>query len=226
MFSLDVRIMSVPERAAAALALVERLVPQVREATDAGYRVSMPVVERGVEPRGPWWGNARCWQSVIASGASHGLVLNDDIRCCADLVLTACQLAEVVGDAVVTFATTCARHLNLVRLGAGCAPLAWLVATPYCTGWANLMPVAIAGDGLAWIEAQPSGRWAYPENDDPKWRAYFAAAGTRVLLTVPNLVEHPDELPTTIQHRCAEKVHAAWYAGDDFCAAGLAWNKI
>ncbi|MBB5872570.1 hypothetical protein F4553_006004 [Allocatelliglobosispora scoriae] len=127
---------------------------------------------------------ARLAWRAAAPGATHLLVVQDDMRLTADFA-DRCRLAAAAlpGEILCFFSEWGSRTSHAVRLatieGASWVP----VLDPYIPTTAVLLPVAVA-EGLADFAESATGP------DDVQVLRYAAEAGLTPLVSVPNLAEH------------------------------------
>jgi hypothetical protein len=129
---------------------------------------------------------------VAFSGAerfdsTHHLVLQDDVRVCADFANSVREAAEGhCGDALSLFVEWGSRTAYLARwavfTGAGAVP----VVNPYMPTPALILPRGLALDMGRYL------RGADGRSDDRAALRFLRDRGTPTLVTVPNLVEHED----------------------------------
>lgn len=136
--------------------------------------------------RGHSLGTALLAWSMVEPGATHHLVLQDDVILCEGFVDLMVAAVRTHPDAAVSmFAEWGARAGTLVRLallrGQGYAA----VADPYIPTQALVLPAAQAADFAE------KGRTA-TEPDDIALLNHLRRTGTRSVVVAPNLVQHQD----------------------------------
>ncbi len=142
------------------------------------------------EPDGPP-SSLRASQVAFSSaerfGSTHHLVLQDDVRVCADFAASVRDAAERnSGAALSLFVEWGSRTAYLTRwavfTGAGAVP----VVNPYMPTLALLLPRDLAVD-MGRFMADAEGR-----SDDRAALRFLRERGTPALVAAPNLVEHED----------------------------------
>lgn len=196
-------IQSHPARASLAHALADRLA------------ALHPVICEDPDPEagpGPWRSFELCLQT--ASGrASHLLVIQDDAETCPGFTSAVRRIARVVGDA----ALVCLWHgeyprttaLQVKRAAERGESLALITVAQWVPLVATLWPARLATQCLADVGTPPL---AYA--DDNIIGRWTTRSRTRVLVSVPNLVEHPDTLPSLMGRRITQPRRSMCYTGD------------
>jgi len=145
------------------------------------------------DPRGPRTTvrtAAAAW-SALPSGATHQLVLQDDVEPTPDF---AARLRNVVAAApdrpVSLFVDWGCVTATMVRWGALSGADLVECVDPFVPTQGVVLPSALA-PGL--VEAMTRALAAGKTDDDVVLREYLAARGTRALVTVPSLVDHADQ---------------------------------
>lgn len=143
----------------------------------------------------------RCYRECLRADvgdATHLLVVQDDAVVCEGFAAAALSAVAARPEAAVAFFVSpqCRRtsHAATVALKARSPWAAWHRADFWPTV-ASAYPVAVARDLAAWVDARkPDSR-----GDDAPCGDYFRAhPGTAALVTVPSLVQHPDDVPSLI----------------------------
>ncbi|MEE1926754.1 hypothetical protein V1J52_00910 [Streptomyces sp. TRM 70351] len=184
--SLSVSVMTHPDRMNAAERIRERLGPQVD--------VLLAVDPEPDGPRSALRSARLAFSQARESGATHHLVLQDDVEVPDGFVDSALRGVAVHPEAALSyFVEWGSRTAVLARwaalTGVGAVP----VVNPYVPTVALCLPAALAGELGGFLESE-----AYQgEADDQAVLRFVRATGTRALVTVPNLVEHSD-LPSIV----------------------------
>jgi hypothetical protein len=203
------RVMTHPARSAELGALLERLGPRLE-----------PVVDVGSE--GPWPTARRCWRAGVDSGASHVLVLQDDVRVCADFWAT---LKALVAARPAAALSLHGRHGPFAR--AASAGLRWVASRRQYTGIAHVLPRECAAELLDWT-AREAHRWHPREKSDARFRDFVRGElGQALYVPVPHPVDHRSDVTTLLpDHRSNAYWSSPSYGGDDALLAGLPWHEL
>lgn len=166
--------------------------------TDALAPLEYRVVEDEGERPDPWRGHRRCLEAAVASDAEHVVIAQDDAIPCFDF---ACHLQcaiEAEPDAVlVLFLAAQPRltaHSAMAALRAR-EPFAPLHGRDWMPAVAVSYPRAACESILEWADGVP-GR--HSRSDDHMLGRWARETNARVLVTVPSLVQHPDDVPSVI----------------------------
>lgn len=167
------------------------------------------------DPAQRWANGAAAWRQIDA-GCDWGLVLQDDVVVCRDLLAgLETALTHVPSESVVSLYLGRRRYLRTTGIDrAGHA--AWVVMAGLTSGQGIAVPTRTIDDMLAWC--QRNG----PSNYDIRIGAYYE----KVLrwpawYTFPSLVEHA-RVPSLIGH--ADGRVAYRFAGAGTSAADIDWS--
>jgi hypothetical protein len=177
--------------------------PLLPRLTDAVAPLPVRVVEDDGEGKpDPWRCYRACLRAAVDHDGTHAAIVQDDAVPCYDF---ACHLDCAIGerpDAVLVLFL--AAQPRLTSLAADRAlhtgdPFAPLHLRDWMPAVAVSYPVAVAERILAWTDTV-TGR--HSRSDDHmlgRWhREQAHRAGVHVLVTVPSLVQHPDDVPSLI----------------------------
>jgi hypothetical protein len=171
--AISVAVMAHPSRAAA-----------VRDMCDAHPELGISPVFDPEPGRGHSLRTALAAWSAVAPGATHHLVLQDDITLCRDLPARVAAAVRAYPDAAISlFAEWGSRTATMVRLALLRERAFAAVADPYTPTQALVLPAERARGLVAWARAET-------EPDDIVVHRYLRHSATRSIVTVPNLVEH------------------------------------
>lgn len=192
--TLDVAIQFHPNRKN----LLPRMIPELERA-DHLYIVGDP------EPSHPlksaWRTYRQCITQLVRDEADHGLIIQDDALPCPDLIGALENAILAQPEAIIVLCVCGSAKVNCLRIAYAIeAGHSWVELDL----WSWLPTVAVCYPKAAlvafdkWIDEKaklPSTQIT----DDPV-TARFAQAHPefRVLSTVPNLVEHPDDNPSLL----------------------------
>jgi len=167
------------------------------------------------------WGNAkRVWKWGTEQPVDWVLVLQDDISFCADFVKAAVKIArcQALGNPVSFFLP---RKSVEVARDRG---LHYVATSNYLWAQATMIEVVAVRTMLSWVETKECADWN--NDDDVRLAAFFKSKLQRkVLVTVPNLVEHLN-MGSVMGHRFKyEGRRSRYYVGDAGLAEGLDWDR-
>jgi hypothetical protein len=132
--------------------------------------------------QGVWWNAKRCWSFGLKAGATHHLVIQDDVRVCRDFVVGVFDVIAACPDEIIGLCSERAPvHQESARWGKVLGP----------RGQAVIMPVRTVRDFLAWEKR--SIRPELTSVDDIRILLYCDSMGSMARLPLPNLVAHRPE---------------------------------
>lgn len=181
--SIAVRVQAHPSRRDLHGPLAERLAP-----------LPVEIFEHASDPPDPWAGYRRCLSDLPA--CSHVLIIQDDALPCKNFVPALEQIAEKVPTYPVCLfmgalpASTAGKARQIMKRGTnryvplGSAPFVPLVAV--------LWPRAKGEDFLEWSKTSRRITRA----DDGNAARWMIRSKQPILVTVPSLVDHNDDLPS------------------------------
>lgn len=185
---------------------------QVIESEVIGYRVSKDTAHAG-----SWPPAKAAWQFVMATAASHGLVIQDDAIPCRDFVQgVKAAIAEKPDEAICYWSM---RH-NIIDK-ARAQGSSWFTSADAVMGIAMSMPREMIRDFLVWEAAHVDSSLG---GDDRRLCLYYAyGIERRVWTTVPSLVEHGAPSDSLTGNGNGRRV-ATYWAGDR-SATSIDWTK-
>jgi hypothetical protein len=133
--------------------------------------------------------SARLAWAAAAPNATHHLVVQDDVELVDSFpAAVTASVARHPDAALSFFAEWGSRTAALVRLAA-MSGASWVpMINPYVPTQALVLPAPLAADLAAFLRAET----ADDEPDDEAILRFLESRGTRMLVSVPNLVEHLD----------------------------------
>jgi hypothetical protein len=154
------------------------------------------------EPLNPWRGYRACLTDIPDEG--HVAVLQDDVLVCTNFMEACERIAQANQNTVVSLFLS---RSGVVRRTVNMASLRW-GKTRYVDNHPQdlvhvvgvLWPVARARSFLAWVDANPlriRGS-SFSICDDAILTRWMKLTGERVRVTVPSLVQHPDDVPSIV----------------------------
>lgn len=149
----------------------------------------------------PWRTYRRCLETT-PPGATHRLVLQDDVLPCPGLIHHAARVASAWPDRLITLYVGgnlrlgAARVLHAAREG---RPVAELQQFSWVPAVALLWPAGMIEPFLRWVDER---NWppAFRADDEIVGR-WLRKTGHVPVATVPSLVDHPDDQPSLIGTR-------------------------
>ena len=180
------------------------------------------VLEHSSDPPSPWAGYQRCLSTLPPAG--HIAVLQDDTIVCQNFIPALDLIAAANPDApVVLFCGGLPRRTaHTVRVALGRASYVDLSPNEFLPVVAVLWPVRLAAAFLEWTVANQKRMpgTAFARSDDAIGGRWVRFTRQRVRVTVPSLVQHPDDVASTIGKRARagadrSRVAACWIGDGD-----------
>lgn len=189
------------------------------------------IVDRGGLPGNPWRGYQLCL-SEIPDGCLHLVVIQDDAILCQNFTQAVEQIVIAQACNVICLfvpgAAGATTHAVMKASAAGIpfVPLAFREFMPVV---ATIWPVDKARSLMEWAEtAKLPGMPRPVRSDDAVCGLWKRECRETVYCTVPSLVQHPDDVDSTIGKRAANGADkgrvAAFYIGDGDPLA-IDWGK-
>lgn len=216
--------MSVASRAEHVRSMVNRLEAQLGEARAAGHDVVGTSVFVDERRAGPWCGWRGAWESSREYGSTHHVVLQDDIRFCADLPAALVQMVSARPESVISGFLP--RKSVDVASSRG---VYWVRTRRFLWAQCVVMPTALGNAALEWIDAIEStpvaAGWKF--HDDVRLAAYFTSRKIPVFVPVPHPVEHvADEIGGSVlgHNGSAARRRARAWLGEHVALADYGWG--
>jgi hypothetical protein len=147
----------------------------------------------------PWRGYLLCLQAAAASDTDHVVVIQDDAIACFDFAChLRCAIEEEPESALVLFLAAQPRLTAHAAMAARRGQEMFVRLHPqerFMPAVAVAYPREITEQILAWSE-RATGRKS--RSDDHMLGRWARETNARVLVTVPSLVQHPDDVPSVI----------------------------
>lgn len=181
--------------------MVERLIREIGPSWIAKLTVDFQVVSDWWR-HGPWPTARRCWELGVQSGASHHIVLQDDITVCDDFLLTAHELIRAKPDVVMGLYAN-----RKICEEAKEQDARWASIPDGTWGQGILMPTNKISDFLMW-----EGRHIKQEfkHDDSRVALWAVHTGQQVLCPQPSLINHAAPDKSLVGHSRSTRV-ARWF---------------
>lgn len=183
-------VQSIPERRSVRERLLAQLPPAV------------VVEDDGPQPPNPWRGYQLCLSRIASSDATHGVVIQDDAILCENFEGAIANLIEVIPNNLV-----CLFYPGLrMRSGREMQAAVRNKRNTFVLNRQDFLPVVAvlwpkekASFLLKWVEARriPGLRYPY-RSDDAVAGSWMRHTKQDVFVTIPSLVQHPDDVPSSI----------------------------
>ncbi len=161
--------------------------------------MSVQIVEDQSYPPNPWHGYQKCLEDL--HDFSHVLVVQDDAIVCKNFPETVSRIMAARPDRVVSLFVGGLRNRTTRNFTAALGKnkryeevyfrdIHHVVAV--------LWPISAAKTFLDWTKTHAVPGMPNPRSDDAVFGAWSRLTKNRVLCTVPNLVQHPDDVKSTV----------------------------
>jgi hypothetical protein len=185
------------------------------------------VVETDFDPPNPWLGYRECLSS-IPEGITHLLVVQDDAITCRNLPPAVKRIAA--GDngehPICLFLGMLPMRTKRDALQAGRDgdPYVRVHVSDWLPVVAVLWPVEKARHFMEWSDRfEPRGPRVRPErSDDAMGGRWMRSTRQTVFATIPSLIEHPDDAPSTIARNPGGRSALFWH-GAHWDALSIRW---
>lgn len=157
------------------------------------------VVEDNSTPPNPWSGYQKCLSDL--RGFSHLLVIQDDAVVCRNFPEAVSKIVTAHPDEVIALFVGGLRNRTSRDFTAALARgdrYAHVYFRDIHHVVALIWPVTLAQAFLGWSRTNPIPGVPRPRSDDAAVGAWARKSRRRVLCTVPCLVEHPDDVKSTV----------------------------
>jgi len=202
---------------------------ELRERLLVGLPASTQVVETDFDPPNPWYGYKLCLKAAVESGSTHAVIIQDDCVVPRNLPPAVMKVIEIEPDVPVCL------YLGMLPPQKGLALRAAkegrkfveLHQSSFLPVVAVLWPVEKAQAFLAWagetnVLRRRNGTYIEERSDDAMGGRWMRTTRQRVVATIPSLVEHPDDAPSTISRRPSGRTALFWH-GTEWDAASVDW---
>lgn len=215
--SLTIRIQHCPGRNEPLHRLLALLPPAVDVVIDEG------------ETLNPWRGYRRCLSDLPETG--HVCILQDDVLVCRHFEQTLRLIANANPNQVVSLflSKIPRRTFNLASLKYGKTRYVDVHRADLVHVVGILWPVDQAREFLNWAQENPR-RWPKGRettSDDAMVSRWMKLTGQIIRCTVPSIVEHPDDVPSTVNDGKnkggADRTACYWIGGED--PLELDWSR-
>jgi hypothetical protein len=150
-----------------------------------------------------------------ASGATHHLMLNDDVSLCKEFVTSVEGVIRARPNNLISLYTNSqwvftARHRRE----------AW-IEKPCIEGAAMLWPRALIAEFIAWQSVHIARDFPW---EDVRVAIWLLMTSKRAFATVPSLVQHVGCGKSLLGLNCSSKT-ATWYLGNSRSGVGIDWTQ-
>lgn len=157
------------------------------------------IVEDRSNPPNPWRGYQKCLSDL--RGFSHVLAIQDDAVVCQHFAEAIGKIALARPDDIVALfvgglKNRTARDFRIALTRGDCYSHVYFRDIHHVV--AVLWPAALAKAFLEWSRTHDVPGMPQPRSDDAVFGAWARLTKRRVLCTVPSLVEHPDDVKSTV----------------------------
>lgn len=167
--------------------LLDQLPPEVEVVEDTG------------EVLDPWRGYRRCLSDLPETG--HVCILQDDVIVARNFVPSLEMIAAANPETIVSLFLSKApkRTFNLASLKYGKTRYVYTHPQDLVHVVGLLWPVQKARDFLAWVDENPKRLRGHTfSSDDATVTRWMRFSGERIRVTVPSIVEHPDDVASVV----------------------------
>lgn len=169
---------------------------------------------------GPWPVSRKAWKMAGRKGATHQLVLQDDVIPCRDFVKTLLKLVELKPDVPIGIYAN-----RKVVETARTAGSSWALIPDGAWGQAVLLPVALAWDFLRWERAHVTAHGEFVKKHyDTRVAMWLLKTKRPMWATVPSLIEHIAPSRSLLGFSHSRRV-ARWFAGADKSGLDFDWSQ-
>jgi hypothetical protein len=183
-----------------------------------GLPDDVEVIEDSGEKPNPWRGYKRCLSDLPDDG--HVCVLQDDTIVCKNFAPALELIAGANPETAVCLFSGGMPRMTALKIKQATTSYVYLGTNEFLPMVAVLWPVHVARSFIEWTEENPRRLPGGPEarSDDAIGGRWVRFARQRVRVTVPSLVQHPDDVPSTIGKKAQAGVNkarvAALYIGN------------
>lgn len=191
---------------------------QIRQRLLDGLQgIPTEVIETDFDPPSPWAGYKECLRSVVDENCSHVLIVQDDAIPCRNIGTALQAISEVTDVPVCLFmpmvSVTRKPALQAAKEG---RCFVEIVPRGFLPVVAVLWPKDKAMSFLRWSEKAPqlqrrNGQRIEHRSDDAMGYLWMRSQQEKALATIPSLVQHPDDVPSTIAKKPGGRTALFWH---------------
>ena len=193
-------------------AMVKPILSQlIDEGLSLGITVSPDLYHIGI------WPTAKiAWQQAFSFGATHHIVLQDDIQLCKDFLLTMSLFTQLFPDNPV-----CPYCPRKIIEDCRSQNNHWASIPDGCWGQAFMMPVTIVTDFLTWTDRHIRDEFKW---DDSRVGMFLVDQHIPAMVCAPSLVEHLGASSSIAGIPNKNKV-ARWFIGANKSGLEIDWQS-
>jgi hypothetical protein len=200
---LSVAVMAVPERASRVAGLQRKMGRSAPVSWDH-------------EHRGPWWNSRQAWR-MVKGGATHHLVIQDDMTVCQDFIASVeAALTVVPLNPVGLYANR--KEVEQAKV----QDKSWVKVKYFLWGTATVLPIWLIPRYLQWSKSNVLDEF---HHDDFRFGMFCESQRLDCFCTVPSLTDHEADKESIVGNRSPLPRVARWYIGDDQSGLTVDWNK-
>lgn len=190
------------------------------------------VIEHESDPPSPWAGYKECLRSI--SGAeneiTHAVILQDDSIACRNLPLAVNRIIEVIPDSPVCLfmpmVSATRRNATLAARQGQC--FVEVIHRGFMPVVAVIWPRDKAEGFLEWSSTHQSlrrgnGQRIEHRSDDAMAHLWLRTKREKAFATIPSLVQHPDDVPSTISRSGGGRTAMFWH-GHNWDPLSIEWK--
>lgn len=175
------------------------------------------IVETETDPPSPWYGYRECLKSVAGTDCTHALLVQDDAIVCDNIGPALERIASITDVPVCLFlpmVSVTRRNALFAAKDGKC--FVEVVARGFLPVVAVLWPKDKAMHFLEWSETAPqlvrrNGIRIEHRSDDAMGYLWQKSQRQKALATIPSLVQHPDDVPSTIARKPGGRTALFWH---------------
>jgi hypothetical protein len=185
-------------------------------ADDVPKKTSAFTVIRDNDGIGPWRVAKTAWAWSLRSGATHHILLQDDVEVSKDFLVAAKQIADANGNVPVSFYADTeeiwkARDMHVP----------WIVShSIHVNGPALMLPTDLVAEFLRWEKGKFKDT---KKEDDERIGAWAYLTENYFWFTAPSLAEHVGSQESTLKHDGAST--ATSFIGREQSPVDIDWTK-
>lgn len=188
----------------------------------------LEIIETDFDPPNPWYGYIECLTDP--PDCTHLLIVQDDTITCRNLQPAVELIASVEPNVpICLFTPLLPMHSRRAAMEAGREGRCFtqISVRDFLPVVAVLWPVPKAQQFLEWATGpramrHKNGRLFVERSDDAMGGRWMRNTQQRVLATIPSLIEHPDDVISTIARKNANRTALFWH-GQDWDAMSVEW---
>lgn len=187
------------------------------------------IIETDFDPPSPWGGYKACLESLVDVDYTHAMIVQDDAICCRNLPLAAAEIARHTDVPVCLFMPMVSpAKRDAIQAGARGEHYVEIQPRGFLPVVAVLWPKDKAMHFLEWSHDAPqlqrrNGLRIEHRSDDAMGYLWQRSQRQKALATIPSLVQHPDDVPSTIARKPGGRTALFWQ-GDDWDPMSVDWG--